>query len=492
VDNLDFGTIVVECAKGTDVVSGVSFSRRWYIDKRSGNATREVIGPHGGVTLDFHRLHDIVEIARRIEKLFNAPVDIEWLLSWESSVVVVQARTLPFDKSSIRLPMVVPVKDAPYRSGKILAAKTNAKLDAWVITDDAFRRFKENRQQLTEEITSSIREVFQSKRSKGQLTVRPAYSSALYRSDMLPVGGPFSDLDSILAYLCTFWNFIAADRLDDYTSEVALLIHTFCVPFASAIVTRGRVSEAAPNGVFIEALYGYLDGLQSSIHDTYFLTEESDPLLMEYEVPVKQNAVLGIRTGLSSLPAGLAHRAVLSPEMCRTIAQKALGIFSEFGTARIEILVLDDVESGDTSNAFVVWQIDRLHDVVDLSRGVLLRADDAQVDPIERGLLLKIQDYGDLTQLEGSYSVTNCIGLVDIASDRLRDSQFVIRLAEAAKHREIPLVLRGAILSHAACTLRDFRVRIYVEEGALSNFENGAAVMLVKAPNSTSNVGSQA
>lgn len=491
VDNLDYATIVVECAKGTDVVSGVSFSRRWYIDKRSGNVTREVIGPHEDITLDSESLHEVVEIARRVEQLFNAPVDIEWLLSMEGSIVVVQARTLPFPRPHIRLPTVVPIRDAPYRSGKILAAKTNAKLDACVITDDAFRHFKANRQQLTDEITRSIREVFCSKISKGQLTVRPAYSSALYRSDMLSVGGPFSDSESILAYLRTFWDFVIAEGLDDYSSEVALLIHTFCAPFASAIVTRGRVSEATQNGILIEALYGYLDGLQCSIHDTYFLTEEIEPRLLDYDVPVKPKAVVGIRTGLSSLPPTLSHRAVISPEMCRAIAQKVIGIFAEFGTARIEILVLDDVESGDTSNAFVVWQIDRMHDVVDLSRGVLLRHDDAQIDPIERGLLLNIQDYADLTQLEGSHGNANWIGLVDIASDRLRDSQFVIRLAEAAKHREIPLVLRGAMLSHAACTLRDFRVKIYAEEGVPSNFGNGAAVMLVKAPDSTSNIGSQ-
>lgn len=475
VDNSDAYTMLVEGAPPTHVVTGRGVSGRWYIDKRSALVSKEVRFSQDAGSLNSHQLKELITAALRVERLFNAPVDIEWIISSDTDVAILQARALHFDQPRSDLRLILRATDARSRSGKIRAACRNPQLSPRVITHAAFQAFKSNNRALPAEAVEVVSAALTQMTLEGAITVRSAYSSALNSADMLPVGGPFRDSDLALEFVYKYWNFVLSARLDDYSADVALLMHRFCSPFASAVVT-GSVYNGT-ECVVVEALYGYLDGLETAAHDTYVLTSEALPELLLRHTPAKPIGVFSVGGGFSAVPGELVDRPVLNNEVLGAIAVKARDVLAEVGGGRIEVLVLADVQTAiEDDSAIVVWQVDPLQQPLTWSPPVVLTRDDGRVNAIERGRLVLIRGWSDVEHLKAVRRGEPWIALVDLSAESLRDTRLVNALAEVLRDLKLSVVLQGALLSHVAGTFRDFGLKLYGLSDAVLELNNGTPV----------------
>lgn len=454
----DVTALLVEFAEGSPV--NVVENRVEVTSRVVNKRTRKMAGlPCGSFRAD--QADELIAWSLKLERAYDSPLDIEWLVDERDTLWLLQARRLPFPEmhassgrfvADARATTLNSAKLVPFQLAGRAAINT---VTASLILPAAFAAFKRSGGEVSPDLDAACRPLFQAYLRLGPVSIRSAYWSALDSGDLMPQSGTLGTVDDCLAYVTGFWRFIIDNGLDDYTAEVALLTCNWTDLRASAIASV----PASPDGTeaTVAALYGQLDGLESCAHDVYRI-ELTDLALRQNVVPEKRRAVRMPGSPPEPVPAELWQVPVLDPGEITSVGQNLRTIQGAFGAARVEFLVLNGKGSGD--DRVVVWQISPLTPAeAKLQYFRVIPLGDILPSEAIIGELIPVSGPQDIQRL--LKQPTGKLAYIDFTHSSFRDQGLANAMALELKRLSCPVLLKGSLLSHFAALLRDYGVTVY-------------------------------
>jgi hypothetical protein len=454
-DSQDPSCILLEYAAGSPskVVGGTVMPKRQIIRKRS-----EPYAENPSL-ITAAQLALLVTWSSRIELLTKSPVDMEWLVSDRGELFGLQLRTLSFANLGTSLgPSVMSAKSSGLNSSKVMPFRLGVNpgihsATAHTIMPNAFAKFRSASTLANSPVGDEISTLFASYCTRGLVSIRAAYWSALQSGDMLPQSPPVTTVDECWRHLRGYWQYVISNGLDDYTAEVAALVSNWLEPKASVIATMS--SDEAGQRIVIASLYGFLEGLESCAHDVY---EVILPQMetARHDVPSKPVALLQPGARPESLAAVMRDRPVLSEDEIKVVALEVAAVYKVLGAVRVEILVLSG--EGPAAERVITWQ--------------------ASPSNVGEGVL-HYYTCRDEARLVASDPDTRIV-FVDLEHTTGRDSNTARAIASLLSDAGRPTLLRGSLLSHLAALLRESGIAVYPINSSESLPDSGSWVEIVR------------
>ncbi|MET9385843.1 PEP/pyruvate-binding domain-containing protein [Streptomyces sp. NPDC002928] len=472
-DSGDAGALLIEFADGSPanvVENRVDVSSR-VVSKRTRVVDNIPSGPFRAAHAD-----RLVSWSLELERAHDAPLDLEWLLDEDGELWLLQARQLSYSTAPARTGrFVAEARGTSLRSAKLapfrLAGDTAiTTIPAALVLPEAFTAFKRGNGQVPPEVAAACESVFRTYLSRGPVSIRSVYWSALDSGDLMPQSGSLTNVADCLAHVVDFWRFIIEHGRDDYTAEVALLVCNWTDLRASVIAT---VPAAADSDVAtVAALYGQLDGLESCTHDIYEIDLETKSTLRQ-TVPLKPRAVCVPGQPPQSVPVELQRLPVLDADEVAAVANDLSALRDTFGRARVEMLVLH--RRGSSGECVVTWQVSPLTPVeARLRYFTVTRVMRSETGTAATGELIPVRGPEDIRRLfsrTGSRMV-----YIDFSRSSFRDTALANAMALDLKRANCPVLLRGSLLSHFAALLRDYGLTVYPIIESLEEVPAGSLV----------------
>ncbi|MFG1674645.1 PEP/pyruvate-binding domain-containing protein [Micromonospora sp. NPDC049282] len=454
----DATNVLIEYAEGSpaNVVENRVEVMTCLVDKR----TRSVPPLPAGPFSPGHAL-DLVAWATRLERSVDAPLDLEWLIDEGDDLWLLQARPLPYSAGSVSTgPLVGEARATTLRSAKLVPFRLAGRaaitvVPASLILPAAFEAFKRSGGRLTSELVEAMHSVFDRFLPHGPVSMRSAYWSALGSGDLMPVSGPFIDVDSGLAHVTAFWRHIIEHARDDYTAEVALLVCNWTDLRASVIATApGPTDQPIAT---VSALYGQLDGLETCAHDVYEI-DLDDLTLHRSTIPAKPHAVRAPGQLPEEVPPQLRTVPVLDAEELDAVGRNLSSIRQVFGAARVEQLVLNGC--GPVDERVVTWQVSGLSPAEAALRYYTVRPSTQPVPgAVATGVFVTVRRPDDIRALLDRPA--DQLPYIDFTGAAFRDPAAANAMGLDLKRAGCPVLLKGSLLSHFAALLRDYAVTVY-------------------------------
>jgi hypothetical protein len=262
-------------------------------------------------------------------------------------------------------------------------------------------------------------------------------------------------VDEGLAHAGELWRFVLENGRDDYTAEVALLVSNWTDLRASLIATVPAADESAT----VAALYGQLDGLESCAHDLYEIDLRTLTAPRQV-VPDKPLAVLVPGHPPEVVPPSLRRRAVLDAEEITCVGRNLAAIRDTFGSARVELLVLNG--DGPVDERVVTWQVSALsREEARLRYYRAVPAAEGLPDPVAVGELVPLHGPDDIGSLFDKGRPVKKVAYIDFTRSTFRDPAVMSAMALDLRRAGCPVLLKGSLLSHFAALLREHSVTVY-------------------------------
>lgn len=479
-DDGDPRALLIEYADGApaNVLDNRTAPYRCVVAKRE----RSPLVP-GSHLLTTEQVETLVSYSLRMERQFDAPVDLEWLLTEAGDVWMIQARRLRYPALSPAGPYVEEATETTLHSDKLtpyrLAASLDLRtIDARVILPMAFAAFVNAGGVTPEPVLAACCDVFQRYVERGPVSLRSVYWSALDSGNMLPQSPMLPTVERCVEHLESYWRYVLNRRRSDYTAEVALLVSNWTVPQASVIATM--VND---HTVVLGALYGMLEGLETCAHDTYQV-ELDTWTVQRASTPYKARAVLTAGYAPQPVvPHELRHQAVLTDDEIQAVARDVARIAAHAGEVRVEFLVLEG--SGPAAPRVVTWQVTQQSHTPRLRYFAVRPAvgtpptTGREQGVVASGVLMPVRKPEDIGGVAGA--AEGSIIAVDFGRFEMRDPEQAATLAAALRDAGRPVILKGSMLSHFAALLREYGVGIYPVNELSSSLAPGLAVEITVA-----------
>lgn len=402
---------------------------------------------------------DLVRWSLDLERVRNAPLDIEWLVDENDELWLLQAREVPYPAASepedrfvsdaqgtgLRSP-----KLAPFRIAGSAPVQT---VPSSLILPAAFAEFRRHGGTAPPALLEDCRAVCRPYVEQGPVSLRSVYWSAIDSGDMMPQSGRITTVEDCVEYILDFWRYVVDHQRDDYTAEVALLVCNWTDLRASVIATVPADGSVAT----VSALFGQLDGLESCAHDVYEV-DLADRTLRWEQVPDKPMAILTPGKPPEPVPPELRTVRVLSSDELAAVSRDLAAIQHAHGASRVELLVLNqrDPAIAPSHDGVVTWQVSSLSPAeAALQYYRVAPGSEGKV----HGRVFAVRDLADVRALDDEPA--DRLVYIDFAHAGSRDAQLAVALASALARSGRPVLLRGSILSHLAALLRDYGVPVY-------------------------------
>jgi hypothetical protein len=474
----DVALTIMESVEGSaaGLTSGERPCNRYLVSKTN-DAIVHRQEPVPGARIPDALLRELVGGCKRVELLVDAAVDVEWCCPSPGRLVYLQARVIRVPEAAPRdLPVSCEAAEARLRSPKIRAAalRGGGEPTSHVIGPAAFAGFVPRRP-IGAELARELTSVFEHYLSRGPVSIRPAYWSALQSGDMLPQSGRLRTVAECLQHLERYWSYIVDAGLDDYTAQVACLVSNWLPVYASATA----VTDAdEPDIVVIHALYGFLEGLEGNSHDVYVVSTEPAPRVVERRVAAKQAALYSRERGPEPVPEDAIRAPVLRDDEILAIGMLGNRAASPQGPIRIEVLVTE----GRGPGAVVPWQIEESGGGFDARTSYSVQPYDERSSPpgvVRVGSAVFTRAGGALPDTS---AVSSPIFILASEDRLMRDREWVADLAAAVRLSNGSVAFGGSILSHFATTLRGNGVAVFpVLQPVDHRIQPGARVAIVTA-----------
>ena len=481
----DVSSVMIEVVDGhpSRLLNGSTPPSSYIISKTTGSVTAENVSSDSSLPTDM--LHSISASACAVERLWNRPLDIEWALTNRRALVFFQARPLRYDRKRKGREFVMEARR--YKAGKsgkiaahLLAKYGGAKtVPADVITHAAFDEFKRNGARLGGTLRRILKQLYYDYTARGPTSVRSAYWSALQRADMLPQSSRILTMTQGLRFTEEYWKYVLNNRLDDYSADVTCLLTNWIEVTSSAVVSAVGIGDEVR--VVIAALYGFLEGFETQVHDVYEVHVNADVYrLVRSDVPKKSSAVLTPGSSAESLPGALADAQVLNADEIQLLARIAARLCQRVGSVRLEVLVTPSAEGGNVESRLVLWQVDQIGAHDDLAYYEICASSavsDGEV--VYSGRAVHVRN---LAQAEGlrRFAESNTVALLDMAQLERRDAAVASEIAVALRKSNIVVALKGSAMSHFAALLRDYGVKVFAVNTSFGQLGDGDVVCVVK------------
>ncbi|MFR0352192.1 PEP/pyruvate-binding domain-containing protein [Streptomyces sediminimaris] len=418
---------------------------------------------------------DLVAWSLELERAYDSPLDIEWLVDEDDALWLLQARQLTYPTTPPAGQFVSDARGTTLRSPKLvpfqLAGDTPINtISAALILPEAFAAFKRNDSQVPPDVAAACQSVFLSYLSRGPISLRSVYWSALDSGDLMPQSGLLTTAEACLAHLMDFWSFIVDNGRDDYTAEVALLVCNWTDLRASVIATAPAADDSGV--ATVAALYGQLDGLESCAHDVYEVQLETGATIRRI-VPQKPRAVRVPGRAPEPVPGELWRSPVLDGDETAAVARNLSAVRDSFGPARVELLILKG--SGPVDDRVVTWQVSPLTPTeARLRYFKVTPATRTETGAVVTGALTPVRTPHDIQTLRSRPD--GRLAYIDFSHSAFRDAALANAMALDLKCADCPILLRGSLLSHFAALLRDHRLTVYPIIESLSEIVAGSLV----------------
>jgi hypothetical protein len=447
--------VVIDCAGSPLMVTeGSVVPNRFIVSKRDRLVLSESIS-HPQWTPSHQQIQDLTSAALTLESIENRPQDVEWCLDALDKMFILQARTLPFVHNRNWASYVMPAAESGLRSGKVRATSLipDGGVAIWspdAVMPSAYQAYLANRRRIGGALETALLDCFQKHLARGDVSIRPAFWSATRDGDQLPQSGRLTTVSECVASLEAIWGAVSAERLDDYSAEVACLVSTWLPVYASAIALVERKDSSVI--ATVDAAYGIVEGLESGPHDTYRIAVESGETI-HLHVPTKERALLSLRKGWEPLgDSQLMVGAVLNSDERRSIAECLRRVISPQQVVRVEFLITS--ERG--TSAVLPWQMDALRDLPPSPYCTLTTT--RPQTPSASGPVVMIKTTADLARLRAT---PGALAVLDPREDHLRDRSFRFRLIDAVRSSRASVALVGSTLSHMALQLQEYGIPTY-------------------------------
>ena len=447
----DVERITVESVSGQpDGVTGGGGDCNRYVVSKLTLARIRSWEPISGAQLSEKELRRLVEGCKDVERHTNSPVEIEWGMRGPEEFIFLQARVVPYSRKAF-IGLISKTSESDLRSPKVRAMvllANSPRTLSHVVGPGAFELFVK-RGGISPELAAALDPMLDSYLSRGEVSIRPAYWSALNSGNNLPQSGRLKTLDECKNHLTAFWQFIIQNGLDDYTAEAACIVSNWLPVYACAVCLTNHDTGR----LVIHALYGFFEGLEQYPYDTYLVSLDQMKIV-DRQIARKSYALYSPSRGGEAVSDEQATGAVLTEEEIIEIAQ-LINNAPQRGEMRFEVLIA----AGRGAEAIIPWQMETvgvIPDALALYRIELAVAGGAGA--VTTGQAVAVTSGSPVYPIVG---INNPIIVIENSKSVTRDRQWVIDLALKAKEAGAVVCFEGSILSHFATTLREFGVQVY-------------------------------
>jgi hypothetical protein len=411
-----------------------------------------------------------------MERLLNNPLEIEWALTNSEEIIYLQLRPVPMPEQKFDGMLVIPAQKATeLRSDKIRAFQIAGvagvpSISAQVIMPEAFITYATGKASM--DSSSQLWKAFETYCSRGSVSIRPAYWSAMNSADMLPQSGRLQSPLECIGALRALWDYVIEKKLGDYTSQVAALLANW-TKYRAAVIAQ---FEGTGDVAIVSAIFGTFEGFECCSHDIYRVDTKSLSITWR-DVPEKRTAVFRPGDRPELVPPEQRSQPVLQDSEALQVGTYLNRIRKVCRPGRVEFLVIDG-EHGEADRGLVLWQVS-----LDLStHGIdcyrVYEGDDCtDFDNVVTGRPIVVRNLKDIERVGSDPSARDLV-LLDLQSSPLRNPEFAKSIAAQLSARRCPVIYRGSVLSHLYAQLIEFGLRVYAVNQALEPFELSTSVHL--------------
>ncbi|GAB4078649.1 PEP/pyruvate-binding domain-containing protein [Nostocoides australiense] len=400
---------------------------------------------------------EVAKTAGRIERQLDEPLDLEFVIDDVGELHFVQCRPLPYSPrwkdSSLMTSRAH--EETTLNSPKVAGVALNAihggdLIDQVVIRPPAFVEFR-NAGALPGHVHRELSSVLRPLLERGDVSLRPAYWSALSSGDNLPQSGHLRSLDECFDALRALWQYVIQHNLDDYTAEVAVLAGNWLDTAASALVA----TQPGTHTIRIDSVPGFPEGLEDQPYQSAIVDLRSG-LVIARERPRGNMVALSPHGGSLRVRQVSGDVATLTDDEYVRAAVLTSDIAHRFaGPVRVEFMV---VISQDR-RLLVVWQVERLANPATVA--VYRISTTGSDQRIAAGTVVRVNSLRELSDRADRRVDDDSLLVLDLGGLRPRDREQQAAIAEESARLGCPVVVRTSPLSHVASILRDYGLAVY-------------------------------
>ncbi len=414
--------------------------------------------------------------ARRLERLLNEPLDLEFVVDAQDVLHFVQCRPLPYTPGwrCQAIPVGPAHEENTLHSPKIVAVNLNRLAGGdltgqIVIRPPLFEAFKQTGS-LSAEMRAVLVDALGPLLRRGDVALRSAYWSALNSADNMPQSGHLRTPDECLDHLRALWTYVIDQRLDDYSAEVAVLGGNWLQTSASALVA----ADPASRQVHVDAVPGYPEGLESLAYQTSTVDLDTGRVVAR-RMPKGGLTALSPHDETPTEVRASPDTPALTDQECVRAARVGYNLAQKLeAPVRVEFLIVQR----DGHRAVVVWQVERLSTGAPVATYRLAGGAVPDSRAVASGTATRVTSLDEFATLDAADSATRIL-LLDITAMRARDRAQQALIAEHAARLSCPVVVRSSPLSHFSAILRDYGAVVYAVREILPDLVSGTAVTVV-------------
>lgn len=403
------------------------------------------------------QIAEVAKAAVRLERLLDEPLDLEFVINDMGELYFVQCRPLVYspkwwDSSATTTRAH---EETTLHSAKVAGVALNAihggdLIGQVVIRPPAFVEFR-NTRVLPGHMRNELNSVLKPLVDRGDVSLRPAYWSALSSADNLPQSGHLRSLDECFDALRAFWQYVIDHNLDDYTSEVAVLAGNWLETAASALVA----AQPGERTIRVDAVPGFPEGLEDQPYESAIVDVDSASVIAR-ERPRGDMVALAPHGDSPNISPVASDVLSLTDDECVRAAVLANNIAHGFaGPVRVEFMVA----SHEGRRSLVIWQVERLTTAAPLAVYRILAAGSGQ--RVAEGTVIRVSSLQELTSRAEAEGSDAWLLVLDLEALRPRDREQQAAIAEESARIGCPVVVRSSPLSHFSSILRDYGLDVY-------------------------------
>ncbi|QXU42798.1 PEP/pyruvate-binding domain-containing protein [Pedobacter sp. D749] len=374
----------------------------------------------------------------KIEAKENHPIFIEWTATETGEIYFLQLKTMQYIKNTWDNFIDVP-HNKKYKSSKLVPLRWQFELglqadySPLIISPLAYENYILNNCKITDELLAHLTSTFLSFSNAGSISIRSVYYSSINSSNNHPQSGFINNLEDFISAIESVWKFIFENKLDDYTSQPALMVSSWLNVHSTAVVHRLGIKSDELN---IEAIFGYPEGLEQNAHDKYVYSIASSEVI-GIQIAEKEFYIAHPKSNPTPLPLQNSNEQVLSNDLIHQIGSIGTKLSRDFDNFRAEFLVTDDFK-------IIVWQMDEY--VRSFPYYKISRFDSLSGENLS-GSLKIIHSKKDLIELQ-NIDVKDKILLLDFRTENLRDHLWLMKSIRRLEMLGNPFLYFGSMMSH--------------------------------------------